>query len=80
MQIDCDVEALPPDVPGSRQVGAHPLQPPGLGQDDDLVEMRVALNDRGGARFDHVTQVRVRTLAAEGADEGCREHDVADQP
>ena len=38
------------------------------------------MNDRGRGRLDRIAQVRVGELAAQGADEGCREHDVADQP
>jgi hypothetical protein len=80
VQIDRDVKALPLDVQGGRQVRAYPRQPSGLGQDHDLVEMRVALNDRGRGRLDRIAQVRVGELSAQGADEGCREYNIADQP
>ena len=40
--------------------------------------MRIAGDDRSGRRLDYISNVCVGELAAEAADGGCREDDVAD--
>jgi len=78
MQIDDEVVPAGSHAPDEREVvqeSGEPAQPPG---DDDLVQMRVALDDGRGGGPDDVGDVRVGEVASQARDGGRRKDDVAD--
>jgi len=80
VQIDSDIEMLPPQPPRKRQVVTHTRQTVSPWDDNDVSQITVTADDRGGSRFDDIGELAVGIAPSEGANERRREHDVANQP
>jgi hypothetical protein len=74
MEINREIVAAAPQPADQRDVGG----PPTARRDDDLRQMRIAGDDRGGARFDEIVEARIREAIAQCANGRGREDDVPD--
>lgn len=78
VEIDRDVEPLRAKRPAEPQIGNRAAQSAEPWGDDHVVEMWILKDDGCGVRFDDVADAGIREAAAQSANRGRREHDVAD--
>lgn len=79
MKIDREVEASSPQIDRELQIFPEAARRAGLGRDDDVIEVRIALDDGGGKRFDEIAEVRVGIGFSERLDRRRRQDDIANQ-
>jgi hypothetical protein len=79
MKVDRHVEASAAEPASHGQVVAHAAKPRALRHDDDLVEMRIAGNDRRGRRLDEIGDVCVGETVPKRPDARRRQRDVAEK-
>jgi hypothetical protein len=80
MQIDGDVEPLPPQLTRKREVVADPGETATLRDDNDVSQITIPADDGRSRRFDDIGELGVRIPAAQRTNERCRQHHVTDQP
>ena len=80
MQIYSDIEMLSPQPPRKRQVVTHTRQTARPRDDNDVSQITITADDRGGSRFDDIGELAVGIASSKGANERRREHHVANQP
>ena len=80
MQIDGDIEMLPPQAARKREVVAHTRHTASSRDDNDVTQITITADDGGGGRFDHIGELGVRIPASKGTNERRREHHVTNQP
>jgi len=80
VQIDGDIEVLSPQPTRKRQVVAYTRHTASSGDDNDVSEITITADDRGGGRFDDIGELAVRIPPSEGTNQWRREHDVTNQP
>jgi hypothetical protein len=80
VQIDGDIEMPPPQLPRKRQVVTHTRHTAGPWDDNDVSQITITADDRGGGRLDDIGELALGITPSEGANERRREHDVANQP
>src|SRR5207248_9019931 len=78
VKVDGQVVARALEAPGKLQVCGELDEGVPFRRDDDLVDARVALDDRRRRRLDEVGDVSLRKPVTQGANRRRREHDVAD--
>ena len=69
MQVDGDIEMALPQAVGERQIRAQTGQAAQLRRNDDLIEVGIAANDRGGRGFDQVGNFSGRIVPPYGANQ-----------
>ena len=80
MKVDRDILVRGLEPASQRDVGHHAAQPARPRSDDDVVEMRVAKDDRRSGGLDEVGEVGVGEPAAQRVDRRRREDHVANLP
>jgi hypothetical protein len=80
VQVDSDIEMLPPQPPRKRQVVTHTRHTASPWDDNDVSQITITADDRGGSRFDHIGELALGIAPSEGANQRRREHHVANQP
>ena len=78
MKVDREIEARGSQPADQRELGREPPDAARTRRDDQLVDIGVVLDDRGGGRLDEIRDVRVGKASADGANGRCREDDIAD--
>ena len=79
MQIDGDVEALTPQPARDGHVIDKTPDAGPAGDDDQLVQVRIAAEHGGRRRLDDIREVSRRKVAPQRVDDGGGEDDVADE-
>jgi hypothetical protein len=80
MQVDGNVEPLLPQAAREREVGAHSGKTASPRNHNDVSQITITADDRGGSRFDHIGELALGIAPSEGANQRRREHHVANQP
>jgi hypothetical protein len=80
VQIERDIETLPPQAARQGEVVAHTGETAGSRDDDDVSQITITANNGGCGSFDHIGELGVRIPPSEGTNERRREHHVSDQP
>jgi hypothetical protein len=80
VQIEGDIESARAEATCPGPVVSPAWEAGSLWDDQDLVEMGVAADNRFGQRFGEIREVRVRKAPSQGPDERRREDHVAQQP
>jgi len=80
VQIDGDIEVLPPQSPRKRQVIADTRHTGSPRDDNDVSDITITADDWGGGRFDDIGELAVGIPPSEGVNQRRGEHHVADQP
>jgi hypothetical protein len=79
VQVDGDVEPLPPQSARKREVVAHSGKTAGSRDDNDVSQITITANNLCGGRFDDIGKPGVRIPPAKGTNQRSGQHHVADQ-
>jgi hypothetical protein len=80
VEVDREIVMLAPQSPSEGDIREQPGETAAPRHDDDLVEVRVAGDDRSSCGFDEVSEVRIRKPAAQRGHGWCRENHIANLP
>ena len=79
MKIDGQIEAPAPQIERQLEIVAKAPRRIRRRRHNHIVEVRIALDDGRGQRFDQIAEPSVWICLAKRADGGGRQHDVANQ-
>jgi hypothetical protein len=80
MQIDRDVKPLAPQLARKREIATKTGESASLRRHDDMRNVGIAAYDRGGRRFNNVSQLCAGIGPPQRPQERRRQHNIADQP
>jgi hypothetical protein len=80
VQVNSDIELLPPQPTREREVIAETGSTPRLRNDNDVSQITIPADNRRSGRFDDIRELAGRVAAAQCGNERCRQHDVTYQP
>jgi hypothetical protein len=79
VQVDRDVVAAPRQSSSGGEVVSQPRKTAAPRDDDQFVDVRIALDNGRGVWLNDIGDVCVRIVAPERAEERCRENDVSNR-
>jgi hypothetical protein len=79
MQVDGDIEPLPPQAACKGEVVANPGQPASSRNDNDVSQITITADNLYGCRFDDVGEPGVRIPSAKATNQRSGQRHVADQ-
>ena len=80
MEVDGDIEPLPPQAARKGEIVANSGKPASSRNDNDVSQITIAADNLCGCRFDDVGEPGVRIPSAKGTNQRSGQHHVADQP
>jgi len=80
VQIDGDIEMLPPEAARKREVVTYTRHTPSSRDDNDVTQITITADYWSGGGFDDIGELGVRIPPSEGTNQRRREHHVTNQP
>jgi hypothetical protein len=80
MEIDHDVEPFATQLQRGAHIIGHPTRSATKRNDDDVIQVWVAVDDGSGPRLDHVRKMGVGIMPPQSSNERCCEDHITDEP